>query len=121
MIGRVPAGPDLRDWVTKRGGEPMSMTQPEFARFVQAESKGAPRLTNAVEIKPRTNPWAQGLTVNAMEAALTRTPLRGEAHNTYRKILNLRPMQDVGTMSARKFTSSPHEFTMIWWNAMTQS
>jgi len=56
MIGRVPAGPDLRDWVTKRGGEPMSMTQPEFARIVQAESKGAPRLTNAVEIKPRTNP-----------------------------------------------------------------
>jgi hypothetical protein len=49
---------------------------------------------------------------SAMEAALTRTPLRGEAHHTYRKIQTLRPMQDVGTMSARKFTSSPHEFTI---------
>src|SRR5450432_4418509 len=55
-IGRVLAGPDLRDWVTKHGGEPMSMTQPEFARFVQAESESAARLINAVEIKPRTNP-----------------------------------------------------------------
>jgi hypothetical protein len=40
-IGRVLAGPDLRDWITRHGGEPMSMTQPEFARFVQAESEGA--------------------------------------------------------------------------------
>jgi tripartite-type tricarboxylate transporter receptor subunit TctC len=55
-IRRVLAGPDLRDWVTKHGGEPMSMTQPEFARFVQAESESAARLINAVEIKPRTNP-----------------------------------------------------------------
>jgi tripartite-type tricarboxylate transporter receptor subunit TctC len=55
-IGRVLAGPVLRDWVTKHGGEPMSMTQPEFARFVQAESESAARLIKAVEIKPRTNP-----------------------------------------------------------------
>jgi tripartite-type tricarboxylate transporter receptor subunit TctC len=55
-IGRALAGPDLRDWVTKHGGEPMSMTQPEFARFVQGESESAAQLINAVEIKPRTNP-----------------------------------------------------------------
>ena len=55
-IGRALARPDLRDWITKHGGEPMSMTQPEFARFVQAESESAAQLTNAVEIKPRTNP-----------------------------------------------------------------
>ena len=55
-IGRVLAGPDLRDWVAKHGGEPMSMTQPEFARFVQSESEGAARLIKAAGIKPQTNP-----------------------------------------------------------------
>jgi tripartite-type tricarboxylate transporter receptor subunit TctC len=47
-IGRVLAGPVLRDWVTKHGGEPMSMTQPEFALFVQAESESAARLIHSV-------------------------------------------------------------------------
>ena len=55
-IGRVLAGPDLRDWITKHGGESMSMTQPEFTRFVQDESEGAARLIKSVEIKPRKNP-----------------------------------------------------------------
>ena len=50
-IGRVLAGPDLRDWIAKHGGEPMSMTQPEFARFVQSESEGAARLIKAAGIK----------------------------------------------------------------------
>src|SRR5258706_8181534 len=47
-IGRVLAGPDLRDWITKHGGESMSMTQPEFTRFVQDESEGAARLIKSV-------------------------------------------------------------------------
>jgi hypothetical protein len=55
-IGRVLAGPDLREWITKHGGEPMSMTQPEFARFVQSESESAARLINADQARPRTNP-----------------------------------------------------------------
>jgi tripartite-type tricarboxylate transporter receptor subunit TctC len=46
-IGRVLAGPDVRDWITRHGGEPMSMTQPEFARFVQAESESAARLISS--------------------------------------------------------------------------
>jgi tripartite-type tricarboxylate transporter receptor subunit TctC len=46
-IGRVLAGPDLRDWITTHGGEPMSMTQPEFARFVQRESESAARLISS--------------------------------------------------------------------------
>jgi tripartite-type tricarboxylate transporter receptor subunit TctC len=46
-IGRVLAGPDVRDWITRHGGEPMSMTQPEFARFVQAESDSAARLISS--------------------------------------------------------------------------
>ncbi len=52
-IERVLAGPDLRDWIRKHGGESMSMTQPEFARFVRGESESAARLINSVEIKPR--------------------------------------------------------------------
>jgi tripartite-type tricarboxylate transporter receptor subunit TctC len=55
-IGRVLAGPDLRDWITKHGGEPMSMTQPEFARFVQSESESAARLVNGDEIRSWKDP-----------------------------------------------------------------
>jgi len=47
----VLAGPDLRDWITKHGGEPMSMTQPEFARFVQSESEAAARF---IKVGPRS-------------------------------------------------------------------
>jgi tripartite-type tricarboxylate transporter receptor subunit TctC len=52
-IARVLAGPDLRDWIARHGGEPMSMTQPEFARFVLSESESAARLTKAAGIKPQ--------------------------------------------------------------------
>jgi tripartite-type tricarboxylate transporter receptor subunit TctC len=52
-IARVLAGPDLRDWIARHGGEPMSMTQPEFARFVLRESESAARLTKAAGIKPQ--------------------------------------------------------------------
>ncbi len=50
-IGRVLAGQDLREWIAKHGGEPMSMTQPEFVRFVVSESKGAARLVKAASVK----------------------------------------------------------------------
>jgi len=46
-IGRVLAGADLRDWIMKHGGEPMSMKQPEFARFVQNETESAARLISS--------------------------------------------------------------------------
>jgi len=49
---RVLAGQDLRDRVAKHGGEPMSMTQPEFARFVQSESEGAAQVSKAAGIEP---------------------------------------------------------------------
>ena len=51
-IGRVLAGPDLRDWIAKHGGEPISMMQPEFVRFVESESEGAARLMEAASLKP---------------------------------------------------------------------
>ena len=43
-IGRVLAGPDLRELIAKHGGEPMGVTQPEFVRFVESESEVAARL-----------------------------------------------------------------------------
>jgi len=46
-IGRVLAEPDVRNWITQHGGEPMSMTQPEFARFVHTESESAARLISS--------------------------------------------------------------------------
>jgi tripartite-type tricarboxylate transporter receptor subunit TctC len=55
-IGRALAGPDLREWITKHGGEPMSMTQPEFARFVQGESESAARLVSVVGTTQQRNP-----------------------------------------------------------------
>ena len=51
-IARVLRGRNLRDWIAKHGGEPMSMARPEFARFVQSESESATRLMNAGAIKP---------------------------------------------------------------------
>jgi tripartite-type tricarboxylate transporter receptor subunit TctC len=50
-IRRVLAEPDLRDWVAKHGGEPMIMTQPEFARFILSESEGAAQIIKAAGIK----------------------------------------------------------------------
>ena len=50
-IARVLAGSDVRDWIVKHGGEPMNMTQPEFARFVQSESEVAARF-NKADVRP---------------------------------------------------------------------
>ena len=55
-IRRALAGPDLREWITQHGGEPMSMTQPEFARFVQGESESAARLVSVVWTTQQRNP-----------------------------------------------------------------
>ena len=45
--------PDLREWFAKHGGEPLSMTQPEFARFVLSESENAAQINRAAGSKPR--------------------------------------------------------------------
>jgi tripartite-type tricarboxylate transporter receptor subunit TctC len=49
-ISRVLAEPDLRDWIAQHGGEPMTMTQPEFARFVHGESESAAPLSESWRI-----------------------------------------------------------------------
>jgi tripartite-type tricarboxylate transporter receptor subunit TctC len=50
-IARALATPDLCDWLVKHGSDPMSMTQPEFARFVVSESESAARIAKAAGIK----------------------------------------------------------------------
>ena len=51
-IGRVLTGPDLREWIAKHGGEPMSMTQPEFVRFVESESEATALLMKTASVEP---------------------------------------------------------------------
>lgn len=55
-LARVLAAPDMRDWMAKHGADPMSMTQPEFARFVLSESESAARIIKAAGIKPQEGP-----------------------------------------------------------------
>jgi tripartite-type tricarboxylate transporter receptor subunit TctC len=51
-IERVLAAPELRAWLEEHGADPMSMTQPEFARFVLKESQSAERIIKAAGVKP---------------------------------------------------------------------
>ncbi|MGI9145945.1 MAG: Bug family tripartite tricarboxylate transporter substrate binding protein [Chloroflexota bacterium] len=48
--------PQLKDWLAENGADPMSMTQPEFARFVLGESDSAARIIDAAGVKPRKHP-----------------------------------------------------------------
>jgi tripartite-type tricarboxylate transporter receptor subunit TctC len=52
-IARVLATQHVRDELAKHGADPMSMTQPEFARFVQNENESAARIIKAAGIKPQ--------------------------------------------------------------------
>src|SRR5258708_9732683 len=51
-IARVMAAPELRAWLEEHGADRMSMTQPEFARFVLEESESAKRIVKAAGVKP---------------------------------------------------------------------
>jgi tripartite-type tricarboxylate transporter receptor subunit TctC len=52
-IGVAMSTPALREWVAEHGADPLSMTQPEFARFVLSESESAARIIKAAGIKPQ--------------------------------------------------------------------
>lgn len=52
-IARALASPEVLDRLAKHGADPMSMTQPQFARFVLSESESAARIVKAAGIKPR--------------------------------------------------------------------
>jgi tripartite-type tricarboxylate transporter receptor subunit TctC len=51
-IARVLAAPELRAWLEEHGADRMSMTQPEFVRFVLEESESAKRVVKAADAKP---------------------------------------------------------------------
>lgn len=51
-IARVLAAPELRSWLEENGADQMSMTQPQFARFVLEESESAKRIANAASMNP---------------------------------------------------------------------
>jgi tripartite-type tricarboxylate transporter receptor subunit TctC len=55
-IAGVLATQDMRNWVATHGGEPMRMTQTEFARFVRSESKSAAQIIKAAEGQLRQRP-----------------------------------------------------------------
>jgi tripartite-type tricarboxylate transporter receptor subunit TctC len=52
-IARAMAAPDVRERLAKDGADPMSMSQPEFARFVVSESESAARLMKAAGLEPQ--------------------------------------------------------------------
>jgi tripartite-type tricarboxylate transporter receptor subunit TctC len=52
-IGRALEAPEVLDRLAKHGADPMSMTQPQFARFVLNESENAARIAKASGIKPQ--------------------------------------------------------------------
>jgi len=52
-IARALAAPDVRYRLAKDGADPMSMSQPDFARFVVSESETAARLMKAAGIEPQ--------------------------------------------------------------------
>jgi len=50
-ITQILAGPDLMEWLAEHGAQRMSMTQPEFAKFVQDENESAARLLKTTGVK----------------------------------------------------------------------
>jgi tripartite-type tricarboxylate transporter receptor subunit TctC len=52
-IAQSLAEPDLREWFVEHGAEPMSSTQPEFARFMLSERDRAARIMSGARAKPR--------------------------------------------------------------------
>jgi tripartite-type tricarboxylate transporter receptor subunit TctC len=50
-FGSVLLEPDMRDWIAQHGGEVMTMTQPEFTRFVLSESESAAAIIKVAGIE----------------------------------------------------------------------
>lgn len=50
-IARALTSPDVRDRLVKDGADPMSMTQPEFARFVLSERESAAKIAKAAGLE----------------------------------------------------------------------
>jgi tripartite-type tricarboxylate transporter receptor subunit TctC len=52
-IGVAMSTPAMREWAAAHGADPLSMTQPEFARFVLSESESAGRIIKEAGLKPQ--------------------------------------------------------------------
>jgi tripartite-type tricarboxylate transporter receptor subunit TctC len=52
-IARALGAPDVRASLAKDGADPVSMTQPEFVRFVLSEAENAKHIVEAAGIKPQ--------------------------------------------------------------------
>ena len=52
-ITRAMSDPAVRASLRTHGGEPMTMTQSDFARFVRGESESAVRIIEAAKVKPQ--------------------------------------------------------------------
>jgi tripartite-type tricarboxylate transporter receptor subunit TctC len=52
-VARVVASPDVREQLRKLGGEPLTMTPAEFARYVSDDIKSVARTAKAAGIKPQ--------------------------------------------------------------------
>jgi tripartite-type tricarboxylate transporter receptor subunit TctC len=52
-IARALGAPDVRASLAKDAADPVSMTQPEFVRFVLSEAENAKRIVEAAGIKPQ--------------------------------------------------------------------
>ena len=52
-IARALSDPAVRASLVTHGGEPMSMTQPDFTRFVLDESESGARIIEAARVKPQ--------------------------------------------------------------------
>jgi tripartite-type tricarboxylate transporter receptor subunit TctC len=50
-IAQVIAVPDLKEWLAEHGAAQMTMTQPQFAKFVQDETESAVRLMTTTGVK----------------------------------------------------------------------
>jgi hypothetical protein len=53
LADRVLAAPDVLKQLAKHDADPLSMTQPQFARFILDENESAARIIQAAGIKPQ--------------------------------------------------------------------
>lgn len=52
-VAHVLEAPEIREWLTTHGADPMRMTQLEFARFVLSERDRAARISKAAGLNPQ--------------------------------------------------------------------
>ena len=94
-IARVLAAPNVRDALAKHGADPMSMTQPDFARFVLRESKTRRVLSKPLgsnfnkregphyEAPHRERPVLRSPVLGSQNAPVPLAPIAGAPHGAF--------------------------------------